>query len=204
MRKPDPDLQSRRRQEIIDGATRCFTANGFHQSSMADISAAAGLSMGLLYRYFPSKTAIIDAVAQGDRDAMIAAVAALPDHGTVAADWTRLLVATILEVTAPGAIELLNEIHAEAGHNPALLAQLRHNDSLLLAAIRAKLDHQGVPQPDGAAMLLVALVEGLAVRRYLMPGLDTAALTQLVARGLAPILAAISEAPTAAADPAGA
>lgn len=180
MRKSDPDLQSRRQQEIIDAATGCFIANGFHQTSMANISAAAGLSMGLLYRYFPSKTAIIDAVAQRDRDALITAVAALPDRGDIAGDWTDLLLATIDEITEPGTIELLNEIHAEAGHNPALLAQLRINDRLLLTAIEAKLAAQQVPDPAAAAALLVALAEGLAARRYVAPDTDLAPLVRRV------------------------
>jgi AcrR family transcriptional regulator len=183
MRKANPELQSRRRQEIVDAATACFIANGFHQTSMVNISEAAGLSMGLLYRYFPSKTAIIDAVASRDRDEMIAAIAALPEAGetSFAAGWTDLIVELVLELSAPGTVELLNEIYAEAGRNGALMQQVQRDDGLLLAAAEAKLTAQLVANPPGVAMILVSLIEGLTVRCHLAPGTARAALRHVVA-----------------------
>ncbi|MEY2563970.1 MAG: TetR/AcrR family transcriptional regulator, repressor for uid operon [Verrucomicrobiota bacterium] len=41
----------------------CFAKRGFHQASMHDISAEAGISVGLIYRYFVSKEAVISAMA---------------------------------------------------------------------------------------------------------------------------------------------
>jgi AcrR family transcriptional regulator len=186
MRKADPELQSRRRQEIVNAATACFIANGFHQTSMVNISEAAGLSMGLLYRYFPSKTAIIDAVAARDRDEMIAAIAALPEAGdadvtSFAAGWTDLIVELVLELSAPGTVELLNEIYAEAGRNSALMQQVQRDNGLLQAAAEAKLTAQRVADPPGVAMLLVSLVEGLTVRSHLAPDLAPADLRRVVA-----------------------
>ena len=51
--------QSDRRNEILEAAQRCFVRSGFHHASMQDICAEAGMSPGKLYRYFPSKEAII-------------------------------------------------------------------------------------------------------------------------------------------------
>ncbi len=48
-----------RRQQIIDAAYRCFSRNGFHQTSMRDIYQEAGLSAGAVYHYFESKHEII-------------------------------------------------------------------------------------------------------------------------------------------------
>ena len=59
--------QSDRRDEILAAAQRCFVQNGFHQTSMQEICAAAGMSPGNLYRYFPSKEAIIAGIAERDR-----------------------------------------------------------------------------------------------------------------------------------------
>jgi len=55
-------LDARRRQ-ILDGARRCFTRNGFHATSMQDILKEAGLSAGAVYRYFRGKDEIVAAVA---------------------------------------------------------------------------------------------------------------------------------------------
>src|SRR5215218_9949850 len=50
-----------RRQQIIDAAYRCFARKGFHQTTMREIYAEAGLSPGAIYHYFASKEDIIEA-----------------------------------------------------------------------------------------------------------------------------------------------
>jgi TetR/AcrR family transcriptional repressor of uid operon len=52
-----------RRTQILDAAVACFAKRGFHQASMHDISAEAGISVGLIYRYFQNKEAVIAAMA---------------------------------------------------------------------------------------------------------------------------------------------
>jgi AcrR family transcriptional regulator len=52
-----------RRVQILDAAMVCFAKHGFHQASMHDISAEAGISVGLIYRYFENKEAVISAMA---------------------------------------------------------------------------------------------------------------------------------------------
>src|SRR5437763_4621330 len=49
--------------QILEAAFSCFAKRGFHQTSMHDISAEAGISVGLIYRYFESKEAVISAMA---------------------------------------------------------------------------------------------------------------------------------------------
>jgi TetR/AcrR family transcriptional regulator, repressor for uid operon len=90
MRKADTDLHERRRGEILAAAETCFVAKGFHQTSMQDIAGASGLSMGLLYRYFDSKSAIIRAFSALDRDGMIAGIAALATAPDFIAGLTKL------------------------------------------------------------------------------------------------------------------
>jgi AcrR family transcriptional regulator len=43
------------RAQILDGARRAFVAGGFRGTSVPSIAAEAGVSVGLIYRYFPSK-----------------------------------------------------------------------------------------------------------------------------------------------------
>jgi AcrR family transcriptional regulator len=53
-----------RRTQIVDAARGLFMRNGFHATTMDDIITAAGMSAGGVYRYFPSKEAIISAIAE--------------------------------------------------------------------------------------------------------------------------------------------
>ncbi len=63
MSQPQTDSVPDRRCQILDAALVCFAKRGFHQTSMHDISAEAGISVGLIYRYFENKEAVISAMA---------------------------------------------------------------------------------------------------------------------------------------------
>ncbi len=52
-----------RREQILVAAWKCFSRNGFHSTSMADVIREANLSAGAVYLYFRSKDEIIVAVA---------------------------------------------------------------------------------------------------------------------------------------------
>ncbi|MFN8630999.1 MAG: TetR/AcrR family transcriptional regulator [Chloroflexota bacterium] len=43
------------RERILEGGRRAFVAGGFRGTSVPSIAAEAGVSVGLIYRYFPSK-----------------------------------------------------------------------------------------------------------------------------------------------------
>lgn len=49
-------------ERILASARKCFVESGFHGASMASIAQTAGISAGLIYRYFQSKNAIILAI----------------------------------------------------------------------------------------------------------------------------------------------
>ena len=50
-------IRDERREEILRAALRVFARAGFEATKIADIAAAAEMSHGLIYRYFPSKEA---------------------------------------------------------------------------------------------------------------------------------------------------
>jgi TetR/AcrR family transcriptional regulator, repressor for uid operon len=171
MRTANPDLQARRRQEIIAAAEMCFLKRGFHQTSMQNIAAASGLSMGLLYRYFANKEAIITAVAQQDQDAALAAVAAVTVDGDLIAAWAAFIIDMATLASAPDYAALASEILAEANRSPKILQTLKDNDAALALAIARKLVEQqgiGAVSPSvathSAAQSLLLLFDGLVMR----------------------------------------
>lgn len=62
------DHSEDRRRQILRAAMTCFTRRGFHQTTMNDISAEAQISVGLIYRYFESKNAVITFMASEHLD----------------------------------------------------------------------------------------------------------------------------------------
>jgi AcrR family transcriptional regulator len=181
MRTVNLDLQARRRQEILSAAIGCFTKHGFHQSSMKDIAAASGLSMGLLYRYFKNKQAIVHAVANLERDKTLAAIAAVPMTGftkrnTVARAWAVVILEVVQESIEPSLMRLVHEVVAEAGRVPELYATLHALDEAISSAIEARIHEQKqrgfwAPKVDAAAVAQVILLlsDGLISRHWSAP-----------------------------------
>ena len=63
-----PDLVEDRRHQILRAAMTCFARRGFHPTTMNDISAEAQISVGLIYRYFENKDAVIRFMANEHLD----------------------------------------------------------------------------------------------------------------------------------------
>lgn len=100
----DPRPRFRRRaqdrpDEILDAALRLFTAQGFAATKVDDVAAAAGLSKGAVYLYFPSKEALLEAlVRRAVGPVADLAVARLTDRS----DHPRDTVARVLHAVAAG------------------------------------------------------------------------------------------------------
>lgn len=111
------DLQT---QRILEAAKLCFVRSGFQGASMQQICAEAGMSPGALYRYFPSKEAIVEAICEADRreDAeLFAQVLKEPD---VVEGLVKGALAHIRHMHENDAAVLFAEICAEARRNPAV------------------------------------------------------------------------------------
>jgi len=63
MPKISTEQREARRDQILAAALKCFSRDGFHQTTMADIVRESGLSQGTLYLYFKSKDDLIVAIA---------------------------------------------------------------------------------------------------------------------------------------------
>jgi TetR/AcrR family transcriptional repressor of uid operon len=104
-------------QRIMEAAKTCFVRSGFQGASMQQICAEAGMSPGALYRYFPSKEAIIEAICEANRreDAKIfAAMLSAPD---LAEGFTRAAMMHMRYISHAGIAPLFAEMRAESMRN---------------------------------------------------------------------------------------
>jgi len=56
------EIRQQTRQQIVDAAFELFANEGFSKSSIAAVAKKAGVSKGLIYHYFDSKQAILEAI----------------------------------------------------------------------------------------------------------------------------------------------
>ena len=63
-RPKDPDLEARRKAEILAAAAPVFAAAGFASADVQDIADAVGVGKGTVYRYFPTKEALFLATVE--------------------------------------------------------------------------------------------------------------------------------------------
>ena len=72
-------MQEERRRQILDAAVRAFAKKGYHASRVSDIAEEAGVAYGLVYHYFESKDAVLEAVFREMWGLMVAAINAVED-----------------------------------------------------------------------------------------------------------------------------
>jgi AcrR family transcriptional regulator len=167
-----------RRQQILDAARACFARNGFHQTSMQDVIKAANLSVGAVYRYFPSKNDLIAAIAGQMMDELAKLFDAL------AAEKPPLPIDVVMQRASDfavansgpdGVLRMAIQIWSESLRDPALAEFVagvyrRLRDTLVTFAQRAIANGTLPADADPLAVgsVLFALMPGYAVQRVLM------------------------------------
>jgi AcrR family transcriptional regulator len=163
-----------RRQQILDAALRCFSRDGFHGTTTADIVRESGVSQGTLYLYFATKDdivvaladdrhqgeAFLSALAQSEPDPLQGLMLMLELYGKSLTDRRRL---DQRRVGIQGWAEALRNprIHASAVEG---LASVR----MALAGLIEKGRQSGQIRPDAdadaVARLLIAVFQGLMLQ----------------------------------------
>ena len=169
-----------RRQQILDAARACFLRNGFHQTSMQDVIKEANLSVGAVYRYFPSKNDLITALAEQVIDQITAMFGELVSSDPPPSLAMAMQRATdfVTDQTGPdGTMRMALQIWSEAMYDPTLAAFVAQ----VYARIRTILDRfaeraiesGALPagtEPQTVAVVLFSLMPGYALQRILTGG----------------------------------
>ncbi|HET8683853.1 MAG TPA: TetR/AcrR family transcriptional regulator, partial [Micromonosporaceae bacterium] len=167
-----------RRQQILDAARRCFTRNGFHATSMQDVIAEAGLSVGAIYRYFRSKEELVIAIAEevlAQVGAQLAEVTAA-DPPPPMEDALRLTIEFMEpQLDRDGLFQLAVQVWAESFRNQQLAefvadAYRRMRASLVELAWRTRAagDLPDDADPEAVGAVLFGLIPGYGLQRLLL------------------------------------
>jgi AcrR family transcriptional regulator len=142
------------RRQLYEAAIALIASRGYEATTLRDIAQRAGVSAGLLYRYFPNKRAVILALYD-ELSAEYAARAAAMPPGTWGARF-RFALTTSLGVLAPQRATLaaltpvLVGTSEEGLFAPGTAFSRRRVQAVFLEAVRGASD---APAPDDAAAL---------------------------------------------------
>jgi TetR/AcrR family transcriptional regulator, transcriptional repressor of aconitase len=71
MPKISDERRAERREQILDGARRCFAEHGYEGATVARLEAAVGLSRGAIFNYFGSKEDLFLELAWRDNERLV-------------------------------------------------------------------------------------------------------------------------------------
>ena len=108
-----------KRRQILDAAVRVFARRGFHTSRVGDIAEEAGVAHGLLYHYFESKDAVLEAVFHENWSILVARIENVEETDEPAADQIRHIAAIVLR-TWLHLPDVVRVVIQEFGRSPEL------------------------------------------------------------------------------------
>lgn len=167
-----------RRARILDAFEHCIQRAGFHRTTMQDVAREAGMSAGNLYRYFPSKEALVSGMIGRDRERFGADFREVAQSEDVMGSFIALGRKHFTETPRARCVQFM-EIWAEASRNPVVADMCNAvdreiNDYMIAILEAAKASGQIPASVDSAATITVlsAMGDGFFTRRALEADFD--------------------------------
>ena len=182
MSQPQIDSTLDRHTQILDAALVCFAKRGFHQASMHDISAEAGISVGLIYRYFENKDAVISAMADRHKNEIHEVLERARQASSLLESLEILFTAHCCEDVPQVVSAFVVDLYAEASRNPRVADLVRDVLQTAMDGVTDLIARS--PEGESAAHglkshelaeLIFAVSRGMLMRDVLQPQTMTAA-----------------------------
>jgi AcrR family transcriptional regulator len=153
---------SRNRARLVEAARAVFTARG-SSATVEEIAKAADVGVGTLYRHFPRRIDLVEAVYREDVDELVGH-AREEDDATDAwqglIDWLDAFVRY-----AQAKRTFLTELHEAFEKNPDLAVESREKIARAAGTVLRRAQDAGVARPDVGQEDLMQLVGGMCMAR---------------------------------------
>lgn len=182
---------SARRAALLDAAEATLVGGGHAALSLRAVADAAGVRLGHLQYYFPTRDSLLEAVL--DRllsrslDRLTASVPGLgPDGGGAALPAERLIDLLLAEQNDPGLVRVFAELWALAARDEAVATAVRafYRQYADLVAEQVRRARPDLPDDElrARAEAFIALIEGSALMRSGIAGTPSPATDTLISR----------------------
>lgn len=163
-----------RRAQIMSAARTCFASSGIQAATVDHIATEAGVSVGLLYKVFGSKAAIVEAIILEEVEDQIAQafriISASPASGIDRAAVLGDLKEDALDLQK---IALMFEMAAEACRNASLRGFIRKRRTELHSALVANLVADGFDRGRAEKMFAELELIGVVVSGAIIQGVTS-------------------------------
>src|SRR6266567_3881925 len=167
-----PKVVEDRREQIIDAAMQAFSQKGYARATNKDIAREAGITPGLIYHYFESKEALLQAIVE--MRSPVRLIRSLPPEifDMPPEQLLRFVVQQLLSIIeSEQFVDLIRVFLPEVIHNPAIApfgaAALQEASRFLEHYLEMKMTQGKLRHADPAltAQTLLGCLMGLVLRR---------------------------------------
>jgi AcrR family transcriptional regulator len=168
------------RERILDAAEKCFISSGFHAAGMARVAQTAGISAGLIYRYFDSKESLVKAIITRQLESESSRV--IDRFSSAQAISEKML--EMFDLWRRGEDQKTNaslmlDLAAACSRDPKIARIVRDKDQMIeerligviQRIVQARGGRLGTAEARGRAIVLQCLFEGLCSRATRDPSL---------------------------------
>ena len=170
-----PKVVEDRREQIIDAAMRVFAQKGFLKATNKDIAREAGITPGLIYYYFESKDALLNAIVETRTPVQLLATMPQQVQALPTERFLRMLILRVLDIVeGESFVGLLRVVLPEVIHNTSLtpipLAAFQRIFTFLTDYFEAKIAGGELRAVDASltAQVLFGSLIGFVLRRQIL------------------------------------
>lgn len=162
-------MRDQSRHAILEAALTLFAEKGFHGTSIAQISKAAGVSKGLMYNYFEKKEDLLLGIVQKEMAAGDEIMAQMMAQKTPQGKMTYILNLAFDHIQHNSDHhKLLMMLSLQIDSFPFLKEIVLGKYAGSMALFAPILEAQGIADPEGETQLLAALIDGIALQYHVM------------------------------------
>jgi AcrR family transcriptional regulator len=177
-----PERKAERRAQIVAAARACFARSGFHNATLQDVFAEAGLSAGCVYNYFRSKDELMLAIAEERHEEERRLIAEASEMDDPVAALRRIAQTFADQYLKDDGLEkrrIALQTWSEAQINPFILSSVRagmDGPRLQLAQLirrgQAAKRLTSTHDANAIAHIIIALFHGSVLQKLWKPDID--------------------------------
>ena len=180
----------KRRQQVLDAAEICFREKGFHGSSIANISRAAGMSPGHIYYHFADKEAIVEELIERQKSEfskLLLLLETAKNNKEILSILLKEIPSAVDRHLDPPYAQLWLEIASESARTPRVAKILQQSEQLIIEQIRSLIlkhadnhDPESINDIQARLELIGILICGLSMKAPLASTLNKKTVIRLI------------------------